>query len=288
MPKLSISRDEWLAAATNGDLARLEKWFKSGAMDVRYDPVHVGVSGRQGRARIFDVCSADKQNALYVALGAGQVDYALRLLDIGKVPATKTTGGRTAMHVAAQLRDRPAQVISRLVSQGYDLDVEDKKGKTPLLDAIEAKAVAAMTALLEEGATSNPLDGGRSPLVRAIAKSSPDMVSVLLAHGANPNFRDEGEWGATALHYLAACWDPEDDEDDTTKNHRILRMLVEAGADPEMKFKERNDKEMSVWDTFYRPSGAQSLRILMAEKQARDLSDGIQGPLAASRPSPRL
>lgn len=288
MPKLSISRDEWLNAATWGDLEKLDKWFRSGALDVRYDPVLVGVSGRQGRARIFDVCSPDKQNALYMALSAGQVDYALMLLDIGKFPATRTTEGKTAMHAAATLGQRADEVIPRLVEQKYELDVQDKKGKTPLLEAISRKCVPTVAALLNAGACPDPIDEGHSPLVQSISKSQPEVLELLLKKGANPNLREDSEWGATPLHHLAACWDRSDQDATDSRNNQMMRMLVEANADPELTMKERNDKEMSVWDTFYRPGGPERLREMLATKQANNISSTTPHARSQARSPARL
>jgi hypothetical protein len=96
MAKLSISRDDWLNAAAHGDLSALESWHRSGALDIRYEPIRLGMENKpQGRARIFDVTSQSKENALHRAIGTGQVEYALRLLDLGRFAATANNEGDT-------------------------------------------------------------------------------------------------------------------------------------------------------------------------------------------------
>lgn len=286
MPKLSISCSDWLHAASYGQLDRLDQWYRSGALDIRYDPVRVGVSGGQGRARIFDVCDADKRTALYAAISSGQVEYALRLLELGKFPTTRTREGRTAVHAAALLHKDAARVIPVLAAQGHPLDVADNKGMTPLLlttyrNRDEAgEALLALQALLAAGSDPNADAHVHSPLERLLSNGREPMVAALLAAGANPN-APSGRFNASPLHMLAANWDRDDDLDPENSGRvRILRMLLEAGADPEAVINE-NGREMSVADTFYTQKGRELFHQMVVEKRAMELQEATS-PLCSS------
>lgn len=284
MPKLSISCAEWLGSASYGNLEQLERWFSSGALDIRYDPVHVGVVGKQGRARIFDVCDQDKRNALFVALASGQVAYALRLMELGKFAATKARDGRTPMHPAALLPEKAPTVIRKLVEQGHGVDVSDNKGDTPLMLAIRNKREETVQALLEQGADPNGDLVGDPPLDRAVGTQQVGMVQLLLSAGADPNKRKAG-FDVSPLHTLAANWDNED-VDPKSENSRIMRLLVDAGADPDATL-SNNGSEMTMEQVFYRKSGVQALRQAVADKQASDLASQTVPSMASAR-SPRL
>ena len=292
MPKLSISCADWIRAASYGELDQLERWYRSGALDIRYDPVRVGVSGGQGRARIFDVCDAEKRTALYAAISSGQVDYALRLLELGKFPATKTREGRTAMHAAALLYKGADRVIPALVAQGHPVDVADKKGMTPLLLAVYRNRDEADTmllvvkALIAAGASPNPLDGGEHPLERLVSRGLEHIVAGLLEAGANPN-APLGRFDASPLHMLAANWDREDDQDpENSPRVRILRMLLAAGADPEAVINE-NGQPLSVEKAFYTQKGKELFLGMVAENNARALSQAT-APVMGSGKGLRL
>ncbi|PWY94530.1 putative ankyrin repeat-containing protein [Aspergillus sclerotioniger CBS 115572] len=73
----------------------------------------------------------------------------------------------------------------------------------------------------ERGCDVNALDGQKmTPLSRAAAKGFPDMVSLLLENGATPNPEPDHR-GRRPLHYAAQM-----------NHHGVVRLLLEAGADP--------------------------------------------------------
>lgn len=214
MPKLKISRDEWLNAATYGDLDRLEAWNKSGALEIKYDPVHLDVDVPQGRAKIFDVSDTDKENALHRAIRSCQVAYVLRLLELGKIPETRNVKGETPLMQAAELALEV--VVSTLIHAGHKINVQDNKGRTALSRSVHKKSVPVSKLLLEAGA-SVKATAENSPLTEAVRANHPELVSMLLTAGADPNEdRPHGEMGS-CFHHLACNWNKEDSDQETPR-----------------------------------------------------------------------
>ena len=250
MPNLTISRDEWLNAATYGDLARLEAWNKSGALEIKYDPVRLGAEVPQGRAKIFDVSDPDKENALHKAIRSGQVAYAMRLLELGKFPETRNTKGETPLMKAAELAQEG--VISTLIAAGHGVNVQDKKGRTALSRAVNKKSAPVAKLLLEAGASVRA-SGDTSPLMEAVAANHPELVGMLLAQGADPNENDPWSKG-TCFHRLACNWDKEDSECETPRR-QIMRLLIRAGVDTQTGVMETSGTMTPLRDLFYYKQG---------------------------------
>jgi hypothetical protein len=98
--------------------------------------------------------------------------------------------GTTPLMHAALLGD--VGRISRLLSQGADINVVTPDGATALVYAATSNSPAAVKCLLNKGARLN--EAGRNALVAAVATNHPQNVSLLLKAGADPNSRNvEGE-----------------------------------------------------------------------------------------------
>lgn len=89
--------------------------------------------------------------------------------------------------------------ISRLVSDGLDIDAFDDLSRTPLHYAVENERYQAAELLIDLGAVVNRHDEemiGETPLSLAVQGDYPEMVELLLMHGANPDI--QGWMGLTA------------------------------------------------------------------------------------------
>jgi len=129
---------------------------------------------------------------------------------------------------------RSADLVSRILAAGVDLEQRDTDGMTPLLDAAnEDDDLSRMKALLAAGADPNAVDdggrtalhlvvahdlsealdlfldagvgvdtdaAGRTPLMHAADRCRADMTKLLLERGADVHARDNA--GATALHLV--------------------------------------------------------------------------------------
>jgi ankyrin repeat protein len=114
---------------------------------------------------------------------------------------TRNVSGRTALHYAS-FRDH-GEIIEYLVKQGALVDLKDKGGFTPLIEAVTRGNKAAVETLLDSEADIN-LPGGLknyTPLQYAIIQCDEEILDIFLENKINPNVRSEA--GFTLLHYGA-------------------------------------------------------------------------------------
>ncbi|MYN40346.1 hypothetical protein GTP55_13270 [Duganella sp. FT109W] len=101
------------------------------------------------------------------------------------------------LHRAA--RDGNLSEISRLASEGFDIDAFDDLSRAPLHYAVEGDSYQAAQLLLELGANVNRHEEeliGETPLSLAVQGEYPEIVELLMAHGADPDI--QGWVGLTA------------------------------------------------------------------------------------------
>jgi ankyrin repeat protein len=151
-------------------------------------------------------------------------------LELGADPNAVSRHGMTALHYAlfGQLErgDNPSpELLSLLLQGGCDINQKEISGCTPLFLAARGWGYKEVKFLLDHGADPNiPGYENLSPLMGAIdifrvfkVDDAEEVALALIESGANVNH--ENDVHATALHY--AMW---------TKNYRVIRALVEAGA----------------------------------------------------------
>jgi ankyrin repeat protein len=101
------------------------------------------------------------------------------------------------LHRAAE--DGDMQEIERLILSGYDVNLFDDMGHTPLHRAVLGGQYKAVQQLLRQGANVNANDEatiGETPLALAVQGEHEGLVCLLLASGANPDIT--GWMGLTA------------------------------------------------------------------------------------------
>jgi uncharacterized protein len=126
-------------------------------------------------------------------------------------------------------------------------------GLTALMFAARQGHPDAVQALVEAGADVNQVDPGdrTSPLLIAIINGQFDTAKYLLDHGADPN--EAATNGATPLYDVLNCvWapkaaypQPEAWRNQSTGYLDLMKALLEKGADPNVRLKEK------VWYTGY-------------------------------------
>ncbi len=200
---------------------------------------------------------------------------ALRLLPI---IGALTIAGVVAAPAAAQLfsdsyefleavRERDgAQVTEYLNRPGTTLvNTRDiSTGRTALHIVIERRDIAWLNFLLERGADASIADrAGITPLRQATEIGFVDAARVLIARGTNVN--QENARGETALHIAVQ-----------RRDMAMVRMLVEAGANPDMQdsVAGKSARDYASED----PRGAAVLAVLNAPGENRPARPVVAGP----------
>jgi ankyrin repeat protein len=101
-------------------------------------------------------------------------------------------------------RDGNTPEIERLILLGYDVNLFDDMGFTPLHHAVEGGQIEAVRVLLKRGALINANDDttiGETPLSLAVQGGDLNLARVLLENGADPDIN--GWMGLTAR--IRAC-----------------------------------------------------------------------------------
>lgn len=159
------------------------------------------------------------------------------LLDKGVDVNVRDDGdGRTAFFHAQP----GVEMVRLLLRTGADPNAVDRKGMSVLTYVSchsGAPSTEAMRLLISAGARPKGADGRRSALLCAAETGSAELVEMLLSVGADPNSKDED--GRTVLEKVVdrhAAWtpDPTAPERHAANRLRIVRALLEFGADPEL------------------------------------------------------
>ncbi|KAL6853057.1 hypothetical protein ACO1O0_007609 [Amphichorda felina] len=155
--------------------------------------------------------------ALSDAAKLGSVDVVELLLKRGADIEAPANNSAKPLYAASRCWDSSLsiQVLKVLLEHGADPLAVDNTGLSALHGFARYGTPAAVSILLEHGATAgiNSVDdSGHTPLHYTV---DPDIVQLLLDNGADPNIPDEN--GITALH--------------TAKKPETAKLLIEAGAD---------------------------------------------------------
>jgi ankyrin repeat protein len=165
----------------------------------------------------------------------------------------------TRLHAAATEGDRAA--IARLLAEGLPVDGRDSAGRTPVMAATAAGQADVVRALVDAGADVDIRDDRLdNPFLYAGAEGLLDILRIVNEAGADPALTNR--YGGIALipacerghvevvRYLLAESDVDVDHvnnlgwtglleaiilaDGDAAHQEIVRLLLEAGADPEL------------------------------------------------------
>ncbi|MEP9402429.1 ankyrin repeat domain-containing protein [Sphingomonas sp. VNH70] len=141
------------------------------------------------------VAHAQQQSPSYTFLKAVREEDGNKVNDILGQPGqtiinTKDrTTGEAALHIVAKSGN--LTYLRFLLAKGANPNIQDNRGNTPAIYAVESGSVEAINALAARKANLNLGNAsGETPLIRAVQLRNPDMVRALVAAGANPDQAD--------------------------------------------------------------------------------------------------
>jgi ankyrin repeat protein len=166
-------------------------------------------------ARAASVNPEAPKAELAEAVAKQKIGKIEKLLTSGADIDTPYQDGRTALFYAASQGNEA--LVSRLLAVNAKVDARDASGATPLMAALRNPATRWPTAklLLDKGADINVADKhGRTPLMEAVLRAPGMMdtdaqsavVEALLAAGADPAKIDETCTTPPPLANPAKCW----------------------------------------------------------------------------------
>jgi ankyrin repeat protein len=114
------------------------------------------------------------------------------------------------------------QMLSALLNAGFNPEILDTSGLTPLHLAVDLQSADAANALLSGGAQVDVRDAvSRTPLMRAVESDQLEMAKLLIENGADLNAYDRR--GDTSLHRTVR-----------RRNIETTTLLLDQGADPKI------------------------------------------------------
>jgi ankyrin repeat protein len=199
------------------------------------------------------------QTALMWAAAEHHLEVVQLLLQRGADVHARSEGGFTPLLFAAQ--QGSVEIARVLLAAGADPNETAGDGSSALLVAAdsahkfvvsdEGTHAAVAMLLLQKGAEPNADKAGRTALHSAVQAAEPELVKALLAGGADPNARltrplpqlgrqlgnafRVDTVGATPFWLAAKLADVQ-----------IMRLLVEAGADPKLATKDSSTPLMAA------------------------------------------
>lgn len=149
-----------------------------------------------------------------------KVNEFLRDKSLRIVNSKDRNTGEGALHIVARRSDA-LYLRALLQADDSNPNLQDRRGNTPLIVAVEQNWVEGVVILLRYKANPNlPNAGGETPLIRAVQMHNEEMVRRLIEAGANPDKADYGS-GKSARDYAR----------EATRWPAIARIIEDAGKD---------------------------------------------------------
>ena len=225
-----------------------------------------------------------QQTPLIIAVLADKVETVkalLTLVEKGKLDLDRgDRQGRSALFKACG--NNSHEIARLLLEKGATVDHKDEDGHTALAISSQEGHIECMKLLLEKGAEVNLAStNGVTPVQRAAVNDRPEAISLLMAHKADINLKDKAGHSALLLashkgHLecvrrildSSSGADPNifDNDGDNAltfatikESIDVMRLLLTAGTDPNMKNKNSNTVLFRVVHT----SAHEALKVLL-------------------------
>lgn len=164
----------------------------------------------------------DDETALMWACHRNFISSAKKILEKGVNINQTSKNGSTALSYASGNESCSLSLLEFLVSKGAKITIDNKYGRSALIEAVSSNCLEKVKFLVQKGALINEKSdgfGGVSPLTEAVWNCNYDITTFLIENGANVNI--EKDRGETVL--LEAVWNE--------KNLKIVDLLIKKGAD---------------------------------------------------------
>lgn len=138
---------------------------------------------------------------LTVILEKGNIDLAIKLIDLGVNVNLADHEGETPLHFA--VKNKLVNLVKKLIAAGADVNLCNKKMESPLYIACQCGLFEIVKVLLSSGAVVNQQNGehNKAPLHIAATRGYLNILRELIEFGADISL--ENKVKNTALHYAA-------------------------------------------------------------------------------------
>jgi ankyrin repeat protein len=204
------------------------------------------------RQRVADVLLTENINisikdetgktALMTAVQTENLDI-LKKLTTSETVNTQDNYGWSALHFISYRLSKKEnllqnEIVDFLIQSGANVNLQNRKGFTPLHLAIKNSALYTSQALIDNGADITLKDkNGQTPLMHAVREGNISLIKNIIVLPQNLDAKDNNGW--TAFHFLLEKKILSSDE----KQAEIARLLINAGADINS---QTNDKSSAL------------------------------------------
>ncbi|XP_058108353.1 potassium channel SKOR-like isoform X3 [Magnolia sinica] len=214
-----------------------------------------GIRVKQLESNIsFHISKHEDELALRVNSAAHQGDlcHLKDLIRAGADPKKTDYDGRSPLHIAASRGYE--DITAFLIEEEVEINLPDKFGNTPLLEAIKNGHDHVASVLVQGGALLGIDDAG-CRLCSAVARRDFDFLKRVLSHGIDPNSKDYDH--RTPLHIAAA-----------EGVYLMAKMLLDAGSSVFLKDRWGNTPLDEA-----RMSGSKPVIKLLEDAKSSQLSE---------------
>lgn len=141
-----------------------------------------------------------KENALLLALGNGQEEFADYLIDKGIKLNQKNEGKDTAVIIAC--REGYTELAKKMIKKGADVNIDNDFGETAVAIAASSSQNDVLKTMIAGGAKLNSIErmNGHTPLISTVYNRNLEGCRLLLEAGAKASIRSAD--GRSVLDYF--------------------------------------------------------------------------------------
>lgn len=167
----------------------------------------------------------ERTRLLSDAIGKDDLERVKLCIKLGADVNINEDKGPTVLMQAIEKGNK--DIVEFLIKSGADVNAQDDSGKTALIYAIDKRQTELSEMLINSGADINiKMKGGATALIRAMAIGNKDLVELLIKSGADMNnvLLLAAEW-CYMDWYESKAWGRDNNYKD------LVELLIKSGAD---------------------------------------------------------